>query len=138
MKATVPGEASPATPKRPLRPRQPGSQNEILIGQKKKISKSAAEATSKRTRVDPLTPSANVEKSGNTVSEVASGDADHDSGPGTSSGVRDGLVVVPSSAPGVDDILAAGGGSQPFPPLTCSLFDEDGAVDRGEPPDDNS
>ena len=48
------------------------------------------------------------------------------------------MVVVPSSAPGVDDILAAGGGSQSFPPLTCSLFDEDGAVDCGEPPDDNS
>ena len=132
------GEASPATPKRPLRPRLPGLSNENLIGQKKKNSKSAAEGTSKRTRVDPPTPSANVEEPSITVSELASGDADHDSGPGTSSGVRDELVVVPSSVPGVDDILAAGGGSQPFPPLTCSLFDEDGTVDRGEPPDDNS
>ena len=136
-------EAKPATPSRPLRPRPrnptPMTQNEEVLGRKKKGSKPDAIKTPKRTKIDPPTEGVNEERPIISVSELASEIALPDSGPepsGSGAGVGD---AVPSSMPEADAALGAVGGIPHDPPLTCSLFDEgDGDADRGKPPEENS
>ena len=121
----VPVDSS-ATPKRPLRPRQPtsspGSQKIDYFGRKQKHVKLTA----------------NGKNENSNVSELAAGGAEPDNASGPSGGEPGVGDVVPSSAPVADAALGDGDRSLSFPTLTGSLFDEDGDVDRGKPPDVDS
>ena len=135
-------EASPlATPKRPLRPRQPlsspGSQKKDYIGCKQKHVK-VTESSPKRTRIDPPTRCESDKHDNNNVSESATGKAVPDNAPRPPIGDPVEGEVVPSSVPEADAALGDGDRSLSFPTLTGSLFDEDGDVDRGKPPDVDS
>ena len=115
----------------------PGSQKIDYFGRKQKHVK-LTESTSKRSRIDPPTRCANGKNESSNVSESAAGGAEPDNASGPSGGEPGVGDVVPSSAPVADAALGDGDRSLSFPTLTGSLFDEDGDVDRGKPPEVDS
>ena len=97
------------------------------------------ESTLKRTKIDPPTRcESDKNESTIIVSEAAAGGAVPDNASEPSGGDPGEGDVVPSSVPEADAALGDGDRSLSFPTLTGSLFDEDGDVDRGKPPDVDS